>query len=236
MTYGLPFLALLVAVVVMANVLARRRQDARRITTTDFARQRGLAPTADENPLLGAYSPLPPPPGVGVAAPRPDVLEAIASGRGTVRNVLRGQTIAGEVLVLDYRMPPDGDRHANRRFGTWAAFRVAGVPTFQLFRRPRFAIGMKFTKLDGAPGFSRRFALRAADDDGVRRRFTPAVIAACEALPEHKEWQLSAGGDWVFATFGRADGCDLGVLLDAGERVASALGAPSRSSRPDDPS
>ena len=82
MTYGFQFLALLVAVVVIANVLARRRQAARGATTTDFARQRGLVPAGDVNPLLGAYAPLPPPPGVGVAPERPYVLEAIRERAG----------------------------------------------------------------------------------------------------------------------------------------------------------
>jgi hypothetical protein len=228
MTYGLQFVVLLAAVVVIANVLARRRQAARRTTTTDFARQRGLAPAGDENPLLGAYAPLPPPPGIGVSVVRPHVLEAIASGRGTVRNVLRGGTAAGEVLVLDYRMPPEGGEKRPKLFATWAAFRVLAVPTFQLFPRPRFAIGLKVVKLDGAPGFSSRFVLRAADEGEMRRSFTPTVVAACEALPARKEWQISAGGGWVLVTFGLAERGDLGVLLEASERVAAALQAPSR--------
>jgi hypothetical protein len=205
-----------------------RRQAARRTTTTDFARQRGLAPAGDENPLLGAYAPLPPPPGIGVSVARPHVLEAIASGRGTVRTVLRGGTAAGEALVLDYRMPPEGGAKRARPFATWAAFRVPDVPTFQLFPRPRFAFGLKDVKLDGAPGFSRRFALRAAHEGEVRRSFTPTVLAACEALPPRKEWQISAGGGWVLVTFGLAAQGDLGVLLEASERVAAALRAHSR--------
>jgi hypothetical protein len=225
MTYGLELLAAFVAVVLIANVLARRRRAARQTATADFARQRGLVPAGDENPLLGAYAPLPPPPGIGVSAPRPHVLEAIASGRGTVRNSLRGRTAAGEVLVLDYRMPPDGERSRAGLFATWAAFRVPGVPTFQLFPRPRFAIGLGAVEIDGAPGFSRRFALRAVAEGEVRRSLTPAVLAACEALPARKEWQISAGGGWVLATFGLAEGGDLGVLLDASERVAAALKA-----------
>lgn len=228
MTYGFQFLALFVAVMVIANVLARRRQAARRTTTTDFARQRGLVPAGDENPLLGAYAPLPPPPGVGVSAPRPYVLEAITSGRGTVRNALRGSTGAGEVIVLDYRMPPDGGENGRHLFATWAAFRVPGVPTFQLFPRPRFAIGLKVVELDGAPGLSRRFAICSADEGELRRTFTPAVLAACEGLPARREWQISAGGGWVLATFGLAEQGDLGVLLDASERVAAALQASSR--------
>ena len=223
MTYGLQFLALLVGVVVVANVLARRRQAARKTITTDFARQRGLVPVGDENPLLGAYQALPPAPGVGLSGPRPHVLEAIASGRGVVRNALRGRTPAGEVLVLDHRMPPEGGGNHANPFATWAAFRVPGVPTFHLFPRPRFAFGLKLVELDGAAGFSRRFALRPADEGEVRRSFTPTVLAACEALPARKEWQISAGGDWVLVTFGLAAQGDLGVLLEASERVAAAL-------------
>lgn len=228
MANGLWFAALLVAVLVIANVLARRRQEARRTTATDFARQRGLVPVGDENPLLGAYAPLPPPAGVGVSAPRPHVLEAIASGRGSVRNALRGRTAAGEVLVLDHRMPPDGDGDGGHRFATWAAFRVPGVPTFQLFPRPRFAIGVKFVELDGASSLSRRFAIRAADEGELRRCFTPAVVAACEGLPARRDWQISAGGGWIFATFGLAAQGELGTLLDPSERVAAALQASSR--------
>ena len=57
----------------------------------------------------------------------------------------------------------------------------------------------------------------------MRRSFTPTVLAACEALPARKEWQISAGGDWVLVTFGLAAQGDLGVLLEASERVAAAL-------------
>ena len=111
------------------------------------------------------------------------MLEAIASGQGTVRNVLRGRRAAGDFFVLDYRMPPGARATSSNRFSTCAAYPVPGVPTFQLFRRPRFAIGMTFLDFDEAPGFSRRFALLAADEGEVRRSFTPAVLAACEALP-----------------------------------------------------
>ena len=172
MTYGFQFLALLVAAVVIANVLARRRQAARGATTTNFARQRGLVPAGDVNPLLGAYALLPPPPGVGVAPERPYVLEAIASGRGTVRNALRGRTAAGEVVVLDYQMPPDGDR-TPPRFATWAGFRAPGVPTFRLFPRPRFVIGLKTLEFDAAPALARRFTICSADEAMTHRAWLP---------------------------------------------------------------
>lgn len=225
MSDGVTFLAAFVAVVVIANVLARRRKAARRTAATGFARSRGFEPASDVNPFFGTYTPVPPPAGVGVSPPRPRVLEALASGRGTVQNVLRRKAADGEVIVLDYRMPPDGDGGSGL-FVTWAAFRVPAVPTFELFPRPRFAIGMTFLEFDASPGFSRRWALRAADEGEARRSFTPAVLAACEALPAGRDWQLGGGGGWLFATFGKA-GADLDVLVDAGGRVAAALRASS---------
>jgi len=235
MTYGFQLVALFVVVLVISTLVGRRRQAARQATAVDFARQRGLVPVVDGSPILGAYEPIPPPVGIGVAGPRPHVLEAVASRLGTVRSPLRGRTSAGEVAVFDYRMPAKGGGGSSHLFATWAAFRVPGVPTFHLFPRPPFAIGMKFVDFEGAPGVARRFAILPADEAELRRCFTPAVLAACQGLPEKRAWQISAGGGWVLATFGLAQQGELGVLLDSGERVAAALQAASRAAQTSTP-
>lgn len=210
--------------VVIANVLAVRRRKARAEETHSFAALHGFLSEGDNNPFLAVeVRLLQPASGFGLTPIMPQALIDLAAGRGTVHNVMRGPTPAGEAIVFDYRPPTVNSTSGHSRFATLAAFRVPGVSDFLLVRRFGFAIGIKTIDFPSHPRFSKRFRLMANDEAVVRKLFSAAVLAACEALGEKKEWQFQAGSDWLLASFGTAKAADLPQLVHESARVAAAL-------------
>lgn len=213
-------------IVVIGNVIARMRRKARAEETQSFAALHGFLGEEDRNPFLGVeVHRVQRPSGFGVAPIEPQELFDLSAGRGTVQNVMRGPSPAGEVIVLDYRPPAPGSSTGHPMFATLAAYRVDGAPEFQLVRRFGFAIGIKTIDFPSHPRFSKRFRLMANDEEAVRRLFSPAVLSACEALGEGKEWQIQAGSGWLIASFGKAGATDLPQLVHESSRVAAALQA-----------
>jgi len=219
----------LMAVLIAGGVLlSRLRGKRRQEETSEFANRRGLAPAGEENPFLGSYAPAPPKAGasgVSIAETRPYLLEALAGGRGSLRNMLRGSGLSGEILLFDYRMPLSGGSDHHSPFITWAAFNLPNMPVLLIMPRPRFSIGMNYLELAEAPTLSKRFGIQTPKEDEARLRacLGSPLVAALSSLEAKKSWQLSAGGDWLFVSFGLATGGDLDLLLDTGERVALAF-------------
>ena len=156
---------------------------------------------------------------MGRAPVAPQMLIDLAAGRGIVRNVRRGPSAAGEVIVLDYQ-PPLVDSNI---FSTIAAFRVPGVIEFQLSPKPRFNFGVKHVDFSSYPRFSKRFMVMANDEAAVRRVFGPAAVAACEALSEKRDWHMEAGSDCLLASFGITKKQDVPELVEQSARVAAAM-------------
>ena len=229
---GLIFLGLAVVVFVIANAVAVQRRKARKEQTESFASLQGFRNEGDANPFLGVDVKRPVMEGgarlgglkVGRAPIVPQMLIDLAVGRGTVRNVLRGPTVAGEVILFDYRSPVAGSNsESGQIFSTLAAFRVPGIPEFQLAPRARFTFAMELIDFPANARFSKRFMLMANDEPAVRRVFAPAVLLACEALMEKRDWYLQAGSGSLLVTFGRMRPEELPDLVEQSARVAAAM-------------
>jgi hypothetical protein len=217
------FAAAFLLLVVISKVIVSRRRKARAEETRTFAALHGFVSEGNRNPFAGVEVHRPQrAPGIGAAPVEPQTLIDLAAGRGTVENVMRGSTDAGEVIVLDYRPPSPGASTGHPVFATLAAFRVAGLPEFLLVRRFGFAIGLKTIDFPSYPRFTKRFRLMANDEDAVRKLFSAEVVAACEATSQ-KESQFQAGSGWLLSTFGRTDAKQLPQLVHESARVAAAF-------------
>ena len=214
----------IVVVVVIANIIAVRRRKARMEVTRSFAALRDFSSEGDANPFLGTEVDRPQPVGrIALAPVAPQVLLNLAQGRGTVRNVLRGPVAGGEVIVFDFMPPAAEITSGHPSFATYAAFEVAGLREFQLTPRPRFTIGIKTVGFPSHPRFSKRFLLMVNDEEAARRFFSAAVLDACEALSENKEWNLEGGSGRLLVTFGLAAHEALPQLVEESARVAAAM-------------
>lgn len=211
-------------IVVVANVLARRRRIARVEETRSFAELHGFRSEGDDNPFLGVEVRQPQPKsGISLTPIMPQALFDLAAGRGTVCNVMRGSTPAGEAIVLDYCPPVAESTSGHPRFTTLAAYRVPGISEFLLVRRFGFAIGIKTIDFPLHPRFTKRFRVMANDEAVIRKLFSSSVLSAWETLGEKKEWTFQAGSGWLLASFGKAGAEDLPQLVHESARVAAAL-------------
>jgi hypothetical protein len=233
-SYGLLFLAFIAVVVVVANVLAVRRRNTREQDTRAFASLHGFRDEGHANPFLGLVVHRPDTTGgvelggvqVGRAPIAPQMLIELAAGLGTVRNVLGGETAAGETVLFDYRPPPTGGGHSGSTlFSAVAGFRVPGVPEFQLTLRSRFVFGIPLIEFSSHPRFSKRFMLMANDEAAIRRAFSPAVLDAAEALSEKRGWLLQAGSGWLLVSPGTTRPEELPAFVEQSARVAAAVQA-----------
>ena len=182
----------------------------------------------DANPFLGMAVHRPAgrpafkwgPISLGLAPVLPHTLVELAAGRGTVRNVERGDGAAGPIL-LDYR--PFAATTDMPAFHSLAAFRMPGIPELQLAPRTRFTVGFKPLEFPAHPRFNARFMLLANDEPRVRPLFCAAVLDACAAMPPGTDWQLQAGSGWLLAACaGTGDGVRA-ALSSHGSAVADAL-------------
>lgn len=196
------FAGLFVAVVIIANILAVRRRKARVDATQSFAQLHGFRREGDVNPFT-------------------DFKTGMLNQRGTVRNVLRGATAAGEAMVLDYM--PSAAETDNPMFATYALFDKPGIPDFLLMPRARFTIGIKAIEFTSHPRFNKRFTLTADDEASVRSLFSSSVLGACEALSDKKGWQVQARSGRLFLTYGLAEADELPRLVEESARVAAAM-------------
>jgi hypothetical protein len=212
---GILLLAVLAAVIVLANILATRRRSARAQETQSFASLSGFRSEGDANPFAGLDVKRVP---IG-----PHILIDVAGGQGTIRNVMRGRTAAGEVILFDYRASVVSSGEGSSTFAAVAAFAIQGVPDLQIVPQARFTIGVKDLDFPSHPIFSRRFMLLAGDEAAVRKFFPSAVLDAIEALSSERQWHLQAGSGWLLVSFGEADIEELPELVAQGTRVAAAM-------------
>lgn len=208
-----PLVYIVVGVIVIAvlkYVFERRRLESREQEMQSFAAQHGFRSEGDVNPFVGMMN------GSEGASP-------IAADSSAFKNVLRGPTAAGEASLYDFRPLSTADSSARLASTTAAAFRVAGIPEFQIMPQGRFKFGLKDIDFPSHPVFSKRFLLLSMDEGGVRKLFSPAVLDACEALSEKRGWHLNAGWGLLVITFGHARAAELRELVDQSARVAAAM-------------
>jgi len=224
------FIPLFIAVIVISLVvytLANRRRKLRAEEAQSFAARYGFRSEGDVNPFLGITLDRPEVRGVeagSAASPIiPGMLVDLAARRGTTRNVFRGATAAGEAILFDYRAPDPLSDNPSEIFSTVAAYRLPGIPEFQMMLQGRFNFGLKDIDFPSNPRFSKRFMLLGNDEVSIRKLFSSTALEACEALSENRKWYLQAGWGWLFVTFGEARQGDREDLVEQSARVAAAM-------------
>lgn len=151
----------------------------------------------------------------------PHVLVDLSLGRGTLRNLVRGNEAAGEPIVFDFRaFAATADTAA---FNTFAAYPIAGIPELQLAPRARFTIGYKPVEFPSHPRFSKRFMLLANDEAVAKRIFSARALEACEALPAGDGWQLQSGSGWLLVACAGTGEAQRAEVKQHGARIAAAL-------------
>jgi hypothetical protein len=189
-----------IALAVLTYVFTVRARDARQREVATFAAQHGLRVEGDVNPFT----------------------DSALDRNETVRNVVRGPTPAGEIIIHDHA-PALADGSQGRIASTVAAFRVANIPEFHLISKGWLDAGTSRVDFPAHPEFSRRFLLQTPDETAVRRLFSGAVLDAFLALPEKRKWDVTGGWGLLLVTFGKARGADFRELLEESTRLAKTL-------------
>ena len=179
--------------------------------------------------------------------PGDDVVVAARLGRlplfdrGRARkasNVLRGTSHGRAIAVFDWHFKTGGGKHTRHHRQTVAHVRIEGADLPLFWMRPQgmldklaSLVGMRDIDFTDDPEFSRRWFLKAHDDEAVRRLFTPRVRGQIVVdRPIHVE---AAGQDVVVYRSGkRADPLEIQALLEDAFRVTELLtraGTPARS-------
>jgi hypothetical protein len=183
----------------------------------------------EENPFLGVTITRPVtkaafklgPLSFGVAPVMPQMLVELSAGRGTLRDVARDASAAGEAILFDFR--PSAATSDTPMFASVAAYRVPGIPELQLVPRTRFTFGIKPVEFPAYPRFTKRFMLLANDEAVARRIISGAVLDACEALPDGPGWQLQSGSGWLLVASGATGEVPRAELARSSARIAAAL-------------
>lgn len=189
-----------IVVAVLVFVFNVRAKQARLREVETFAAQHGFRVEGDVNPFAGS----------------------VAHPNTTVRNVVRGATTAGEVIIYDHA-PAGADGDAGRISSTVAAFRVARMPEFHLTLKGGFSFGVSGVNFPSHPEFAKRFMLLAEDETAIQRLFSSAVLDAFLALPEKRKWDVKVGWGWLLVSFGKAHGDEFRQLLEESTRLAKAM-------------
>jgi hypothetical protein len=188
-----------IALAVLTYFFTIRAREARQREVATFAAQHGLRVEGDVNPFT----------------------DSAVDRNGTVRNVVRGPTPAGEIIIYDHA-PALADGSQGRIASTVAAFRVANIPEFHVTSKG-WLDGTSRVDFPAQPEFSTRFLLQTPDETAIRRLFSAAVLDAFLALPEKRKWDVKGGWGLLLVTFGKARGADFRELLEESTRLAKAL-------------
>ncbi len=116
------------------------------------------------------------------------------------KNVLRGSSGDGEVVVCDYDYTVSHGETSNTFRQTVAAFRLrAELPDFSMspeniLHRIGEVFGMQDIDFETHPEFSRSYRLRGSDEAAIRELFGSAVL---EHFTNERGWSLEGGGEWL---------------------------------------
>jgi len=117
-----------------------------------------------------------------------------------VRNVVRGRTPEGELLLFDFRYTVQSGKHTTTIEQTVVAFeRPAALPAFELrpegvFARIGQAFGATDIDFDSNPEFSKKYQLRGQDPDAVRRLFEREAVPC---LAQTSGWSVEGARHWL---------------------------------------
>lgn len=179
------FVLLIVGIIVISNFLARKRTEALKLT----AQQLGFI-------------------FCGTGPTRPDYqIEMALFNRGrsrSTKNLMVGKWGGFDLKVLDYSYVTGGGKNSHTWSQTVAVFTTKrNFPTFEM--RPEGIlerIGDFFTggdiDFESHPDFSRRFVLRGAMPEKVRKLFSPALLTFCEGLPSEKWHAEGCASELIF--------------------------------------
>jgi len=149
-----------------------------------------------------------------------------------VRNVMRGSSGGLETVVFDYRYVTGSGKNQSRHEQTVAAFHLKppALPAFDV--RPENIL-YKIAALFGYhdinfaehPEFSRRYLLRGADENAVRKLFSGPLVDFFMSLPREKNWSVEGQGEWllVYRHRHKADPARLADFLQNTTTIASAF-------------
>lgn len=156
------------------------------------------------------------------------------------RNVARGGSSAGEAALFDYQYTTGSGKNSRTFCQTVALFRWPGtsLPGFTLARERWWhkvgtAFGYQDIDFDSNPEFSRHFLLRGADEEGIRRFFTPPVLAFFESRDPAEAWTWEGAGDklLIYTQNGKVKAANLPMFLQETASAASQLRSQSPARR-----
>jgi hypothetical protein len=146
------------------------------------------------------------------------------------RRVCAGELAGAPAMVMDFQYTISSGKNSHTHHQTVALFPEAGrdLPDFELapehfLHRLGQVFGYQDIDFEQFPEFSRRYLLRGADEEGIRRVFTPTVLGALEQNPG---WSVQAR-DGTLCAFRAGRRCkpeELPVFLAEALRIVSALG------------
>ena len=147
------------------------------------------------------------------------------------KNVMRGETAGHPVVVTDYSYTISSGKNSHTYSQTVVIFERAAerLPDFELgpenfLHRIGQVFGYQDIDFEGDEEFSKTFLLRGENEDGIRRVFTPAVLAACR---NHPDWsvQVRGGRMAVFRAGKRCKPEEVPAQLAAALRAVTAFGS-----------
>jgi len=107
--------------------------------------------------------------------------------RRRIRNVIHGETARETVGIFDYLYVTGGGKNSNHHSQTVVVIQSPelNLPSFtlcpeHLFNKIASFFGYTDINFESHPEFSRRFLLRGADEEAVRKQFTPALLSYFE--------------------------------------------------------
>jgi hypothetical protein len=188
-----PILAIILGAFAVALIVAwfKKQRETRRLEDViTWAAGRGFTVAAGSKTIAEAG-----------LAPELTALPLFSRGRRQrVRNLIRGTTPEGALLLFDVRYVVQSGKHTTSIEQTVAAFeRASPLPAFELqpegfFSRLGQAFGVPDINLESHPEFSRLYQLSGPDAAAVQRLFEGE---AATYLEQTTGWSIQAGGSWL---------------------------------------
>ncbi len=150
---------------------------------------------------------------------------------GDLRNMMRGSTTAGEVLVFDF-----GFYGRSSHPQTVAAFPRAGrpLPHFELEPEGRLEkiLGMQNIGFDSHPQFSKAWRLRGRDEAAVRGLFSPDLLSFFETVDTGQGWRVEGAARWLLVRRDRKliRPAEMRTFVEQAAAIAGKFQAPRASS------
>jgi hypothetical protein len=120
------------------------------------------------------------------------------------RNIMTGSSSGMAVSLFDYSYVVSDGRNAKTHAQSVAAFSKNGVQIPEFGMGPKGILGKitdvlshKNINFESNPDFTRRYQVRAPEQERTRELFTPALLAFLESLDPKKSWSIEGEGHTI---------------------------------------